>query len=234
MIVAIDGPAGSGKSTTARNAASTLGFVHIDTGAMYRALTLAALRRAVPLDRDEALTTLAHEIHMELGQARGVQWVKLDGEDVTTAIRGPEVDLHVSRVSEVPGVRTEIVRQQRLMAGEQNVVMEGRDIATVVFPEAEVKIFLVADIEERARRRQDELKQRGVIRSAEDVQAELRRRDEYDSSRAVAPLKAADDAVELNTTNLTIDEQVARVVALARAYEAHRCNHGASAGMESQ
>jgi cytidylate kinase len=112
--------------------------------------------------------------------------------------------------------------------------MEGRDIATVVFPEAEVKIFLVADIEERARRRQDELKQRGVLRSAEDVQAELRRRDEYDSSRAVAPLKAADDAVELNTTNLTIDEQVARVVALARAYGAHRCNHGASAGMESQ
>jgi len=160
MVVAIDGPASSGKSTTAREVAKVLGFTHIDTGAMYRALTLAALRRNVRLEDDEELTRLAREVRIELGQENGVPWVTLDGEDVSQAIRTPEVDRHVSRVSEVAGVREEIVRQQRVLAGSRDVVMEGRDIGTVVFPNAEVKVFLVADPVTRARRRKAELEQR--------------------------------------------------------------------------
>jgi len=177
MVVAIDGPASSGKSTTAREVAKVLGFTHIDTGAMYRALTLAALRRNVRLEDDEELMRLAREVRIELGQENGVPWVKLDGEDVSQAIRTPEVDRHVSRVSEVAGVREEIVRQQRVLAGSRDVVMEGRDIGTVVFPNAEVKVFLVADPVTRARRRKAELEQRGIAGPLEEIRSEIVRRE---------------------------------------------------------
>nr|HQI77537.1 (d)CMP kinase [Candidatus Latescibacterota bacterium] len=200
MVVAIDGPASSGKSTTAREVAKVLGFTHIDTGAMYRALTLAALRRNVRLEDDEELMRLAREVRIELGQENGVPWVKLDGEDVSQAIRTPEVDRHVSRVSEVAGVREEIVRQQRVLAGSRDVVMEGRDIGTVVFPNAEVKVFLVADPVTRARRRKAELEQRGIVKPLEEILSEIVRRDEYDSSRAVSPLKRAEGAEDLDTS----------------------------------
>lgn len=216
MIVAIDGPAGSGKSTTAREVARALGFVHIDTGAMYRALTLAALRRGANLASDEELTALSRDIRIELGQDDGVQWVRLDGEDVTAAIRTPKVDLNVSRVSEVAGVREEIVRQQRDMARSRDVVMEGRDIGTVVFPNAEIKIFLTANAVTRAERRLAELAGRGVDTTIEAVLADIQRRDAHDSSRSVAPLKPAEDSVELDTSGLTVDQQVARVVARVR------------------
>ncbi|HRU22516.1 MAG TPA: (d)CMP kinase [Candidatus Latescibacteria bacterium] len=218
MVVAIDGPASSGKSTTAREVAKVLGFTHIDTGAMYRALTLAALRRNVRLEDDEELTRLAREVRIELGQENGVPWVKLDGEYVSQAIRTPEVDRHVSRVSEVAGVREEIVRQQRVLAGSRDVVMEGRDIGTVVFPNAEVKVFLVADPVTRARRRKAELEQRGIVRPLEEVLSEIVRRDEYDSSRAVSPLKRAEGAEDLDTSELSIQQQVDEVVARVRRY----------------
>lgn len=218
MVVAIDGPASSGKSTTAREVAKVLGFTHIDTGAMYRALTLAALRRNVRLEDDEELTRLAREVQIELGQENGVPWVKLDGEDVSQAIRTPEVDRHVSRVSEVAGVREEIVRQQRVLAGSRDVVMEGRDIGTVVFPNAEVKVFLVADPVTRARRRKTELEQRGIARPLEEILSEIVRRDEYDSSRAVSPLKRAEGAEDLDTSELSIQQQVDEVVARVRRY----------------
>jgi len=218
MVVAIDGPASSGKSTTAREVAKVLGFTHIDTGAMYRALTLAALRRNVRLEDDEELTRLAREVRIELGQENGVPWVKLDGEDVSQAIRTPEVDRHVSRVSEVAGVREEIVRQQRVLAGSRDVVMEGRDIGTVVFPNAEVKVFLVADPVTRARRRKAELEQRGIVKPLEEILSEIVRRDEYDSSRAVSPLKRAEGAEDLDTSELSIQQQVDEVVARVRRY----------------
>ena len=218
MVVAIDGPASSGKSTTAREVAKVLGFTHIDTGAMYRALTLAALRRNVRLEDDEELTRLAREVQIELGQENGVPWVKLDGEDVSQAIRTPEVDRHVSRVSEVAGVREEIVRQQRVLAGSRDVVMEGRDIGTVVFPNAEVKVFLVADPVTRARRRKAELEQRGIVKPLEEILSEIVRRDEYDSSRAVSPLKRAEGAEDLDTSELSIQQQVDEVVARVRRY----------------
>ncbi|HOF61218.1 MAG TPA: (d)CMP kinase [Candidatus Latescibacteria bacterium] len=218
MVVAIDGPASSGKSTTAREVAKVLGFTHIDTGAMYRALTLAALRRNVRLEDDEELTRLAREVRIELGQENGVPWVTLDGEDVSQAIRTPEVDRHVSRVSEVAGVREEIVRQQRVLAGSRDVVMEGRDIGTVVFPNAEVKVFLVADPVTRARRRKAELEQRGIVRPLEEILSEIVRRDEYDSSRAVSPLKRAEGAEDLDTSELSIQQQVDEVVARVRRY----------------
>ncbi|HQE62105.1 MAG TPA: (d)CMP kinase [Candidatus Latescibacteria bacterium] len=218
MVVAIDGPASSGKSTTAREVAKVLGFTHIDTGAMYRALTLAALRRNVRLEDDEELMRLAREVRIELGQENGVPWVKLDGEDVSQAIRTPEVDRHVSRVSEVAGVREEIVRQQRVLAGSRDVVMEGRDIGTVVFPNAEVKVFLVADPVTRARRRKAELEQRGIVRPLEEILSEIVRRDEYDSSRAVSPLKRAEGAEDLDTSELSIQQQVDEVVARVRRY----------------
>ena len=218
MVVAIDGPASSGKSTTAREVAKVLGFTHIDTGAMYRALTLAALRRNVRLEDDEELMRLAREVRIELGQENGVPWVKLDGEDVSQAIRTPEVDRHVSRVSEVAGVREEIVRQQRVLAGSRDVVMEGRDIGTVVFPNAEVKVFLVADPVTRARRRKAELEQRGIVKPLEEILSEIVRRDEYDSSRAVSPLKRAEGAEDLDTSELSIQQQVDEVVARVRRY----------------
>ncbi|HPU83839.1 MAG TPA: (d)CMP kinase [Candidatus Latescibacteria bacterium] len=218
MVVAIDGPASSGKSTTAREVAKVLGFTHIDTGAMYRALTLAALRRNVCLEDDDELTRLAREVRIELGQENGVPWVKLDGEDVSQAIRTPEVDRHVSRVSEVAGVREEIVRQQRVLAGSRDVVMEGRDIGTVVFPNAEVKVFLVADPVTRARRRKAELEQRGIARPLEEIFSEIVKRDEYDSSRAVSPLRRAEGAEDLDTSELSIQQQVDEVVARVRRY----------------
>jgi cytidylate kinase len=219
MVVAIDGPAGSGKSTTARLVAEALGFVHIDTGAMYRAVTLHAIREAVPLDDDEALAEVARNARIELGNSERGPWVRLNGEDVTQVIRGPEVDLEVSRVSEVARVREAVVQEQRRLAEKIDVVMEGRDIGTVVFPDAEVKIYLIATVEERARRRQKELALRGINHELADVLADLQRRDQHDSKRAVAPLRPAPDAVWVDTTDLTVEEQVKKVVARVRAHQ---------------
>ncbi len=213
MIVAIDGPAGSGKTTTARSVAKRLEFVHIDTGAMYRAVTLQALREVVDLSSDDELTDVAARAEIDLTRGDdGEPRVLLNGEDVTGDIRSPEVDLRVSRVSEVAGVRKHVVARQREMSEHENVVMEGRDIGTVVFPDAEVKIYLVAALEERARRRQKELALRGINHELGEVMADLERRDQHDSTRAVAPLKPAPDAQWLDTTGLTVERQIDAVV----------------------
>lgn len=217
IVIAIDGPAGSGKSTVAKLVAKRLGYLYVDTGAMYRAVALKALRLGADI-RDEAKVSQIAQMAdiVLLPQIDGSVRVLLDGEDVTEAIRTPEVSEASSVVSAHPGVRKALTAKQKLMAEQGGVVMEGRDVQTVVAPDAEVKIFLTASLEERARRRWLELRQRGVEVAYEQVLQELKERDERDSTRAIAPLRKAPDAVEIDTTNMTIDEVVDKIVELAR------------------
>lgn len=208
IVVAIDGPAGAGKSTIARRIAGALGAVYIDTGAMYRAVALLALRAGAPLDDAAALEPLAvaSDIRFEPGSTR----VFLNGEDVTAAIREPEISPAASRVSAVAAVRRILVGMQRRMAAGESVVMEGRDIGTVVFPGARVKIFLDADAAVRAARRVRELEAKGQPPSAAEIGREVHERDLRDSTRADSPLVCAADAVRVDTTGLSLDavEQV--------------------------
>lgn len=206
VIIAIDGPAGSGKSTIARAVAETLGFVYLDTGAMYRAVTFAVLARGLDPSQGDAVTEVARDVRIELGPP-----VLVEGVDATTAIRGPEVTAAVSAVAAHAGVRTEMVRRQRaLVAPLDGVVVEGRDITTVVFPDAEVKVFLTASEDERAERRalQDSEPDAGAVARA------MARRDRLDSTREASPLRVADAAVVLDTTGSTIDEVVEEVLGL--------------------
>lgn len=215
MIIAIDGPAASGKSTVAKAVARRLGFRHLDTGAMYRAVAWLALEEGLPLDDAEGLTELAqrNEISFDYqGDASLATAVFIAQHDVTSAVRSPEVDAAVSPVSAVPGVRTALVAQQRRLADDLDTVVEGRDIGTVVFPHAEVKVFLTASAEERARRRQIDLAAHGHTVDAAEVQARLERRDHYDSTRAASPLQAADDAELLDTTGLSVEQVVDAIV----------------------
>ncbi len=219
FVVTIDGPAGSGKSTTARGVARALGLVHLDTGAMYRAVTLAALRAGIAPDDGGALERLAGRLGVELDA--GVGRVCLDGEDVTEAIREPEVTRHVSAVSAHAGVRREMVRRQRRHAFEGGVVLEGRDTGSVVVPWADVRVFLVADVRARAARRAAELRARGHAVDVDAVAADLERRDGLDRSRKVGPLVEPAGAVRVDTSRCTIEEQVAAVVEAARAAADH-------------
>lgn len=218
MIVAIDGPAGSGKSTVARAIACKRGFTYLDTGAMYRCVALKALEQDAALDDADALTALAHGCSISFGRAAdGGQTVFLDGRDVTQAIRTPAVDGNVSVVSSVPGVRDIMVERQRETAASSDVVAEGRDIGTTVFPQAEVKIFLSASAEARAHRRAEQNRARSNGRTPIEetgVLAALIARDEADSSRAASPLRAAADAVHIDSSALTIDEVVTQVEVL--------------------
>ncbi len=198
MVIAIDGPAGAGKSTVARAVAQALGFTYLDSGAMYRCVALASLQR--PGD----LATLATEIRIDLGDR-----VLLDGEDVTDAIRAPEVSERASQVAADPGVRRAMVARQRALLSRGDWVAEGRDIGTVVAPDADLKVFLTADPAERARRRATQL---GV--DSATVLAEQTMRDERDRNRAVSPLRPADGATELDTSGLTLVQVVARIAAL--------------------
>jgi len=202
--VAIDGPAGAGKSTIARRVAARLGFVYIDSGAMYRALALWGLREGANLDDAGRLEGMAQAARIEF--APGGLTVFLNGEDVTEAIRTAEVSRAASRVSALAGVRRALVEQQRRMGAAQSVVMEGRDIGSVVFPHADVKIYLDADLEARTRRRALELEQKGDVVSTEAVAHELAARDRRDSTRATAPLMLAPGAVYVDTTHLSIEE----------------------------
>ena len=225
MIVAIDGPAGSGKSTIAGLAAERFGMAKLDTGAMYRAVALAALERGVALDDAEALTELAHAVSLTFEpDAAGMLRICLDGRDVSREIRTPEVDAAVSLVAAVPGVREGLVVQQRRFAENHDVVADGRDIGTVVFPEAEVKVFLTADPAERARRR---VLQRhgGQMDDKDAFEAEvaetlagIEERDRIDSSRDVAPLKPAPDAVKVDSSALSVDGVLDRIAALVRPH----------------
>jgi CMP/dCMP kinase len=215
MIVAIDGPAGSGKSTVARGVARRLGFTYLDSGAMYRATTLKAMREAVPLDDGDALGRLAHAavIGLREGDRDSVQ-VLLDGEDVSEEIRTPQVTGASSRVAAHEPVRAALLAKQRDLIEAGDYVVEGRDIGTVVAPDAPVKVFLTADAAERARRRTMELERRGLTAEAAEVRRAIEQRDRLDSTRSAAPLRAADDAVEIDTTGLTAKQVVERIVEL--------------------
>jgi len=213
LIIAIDGPVGSGKSTVARRVAELLGYTHLDSGAMYRAVGLKALRAGVPLDSPERLSELAEAARIDLVSRDAKLLVLLDGEDVTDAIRAPAVSHAASVVAVVPGVRHPMVAEQR-RAGEQGgVVMEGRDIGSVVFPHADLKIFLDASPEVRASRRQRELQEKGEPRDFERVLAEVHERDQRDRERKMSPLVRAADAVVVDNTAMDAEE-TARVIAL--------------------
>ncbi len=223
--IAIDGPAASGKSTVGKLVAERLGYLYFDTGVMYRAVTLACLERGVAISDEVAVTRLAQDVHIDVTRptvADGRQYtVLLDGRDVTWAIRRPEVDASVSPVSAYPGVRAALTAQQRRIGAAGHVVMVGRDIGTVVMPDAELKVYLDAAVEERARRRCREIAARGEPVACEAVLRGMVERDAIDSSRATAPLRAALDAVVLDTTCLSIDEVVQAIMTLAeRAGEA--------------
>lgn len=216
MIVAIDGPAGAGKSTVARAVADALGVGYLDTGAMYRALTLVALREGVPIDDGPALAEMAreHPVSLENGPA-GVR-VMMRGDDVTMAIREADVTAAVSEVAAHPEVRHEMVARQRQIMGHGDWVCDGRDIGSVVFPEAEVKVFLTASVDERARRRHAELTARGERVDLRAIRDDVARRDHADSSRAASPLVVADGAVVVDTTGMGIDEVVGQIASMAR------------------
>jgi pantoate ligase/cytidylate kinase len=213
-VIALDGPAGAGKSTVARRVAQALGLLFLDTGAMYRALTWKALEQGLDLTDEDALTRLAEQSQIELVADPAGDRTRIDGQDVTTEIRTPRVTSRVSEVAKVPGVRQVLVRLQQELGRDGGVVAEGRDIGTVVFPKADVKVFLVASPAERARRRAKDLEAAGHPVDLQALEADIARRDEIDSTRAVAPLKPAEDAVLIDSDRLTIDEVVAAILAL--------------------
>ena len=214
MNIAVDGPSGAGKSTLCRALAKKLQYIYVDTGAMYRAIALYALQNKVPVDRDDLLTPMLREIQLDLRYENGEQHVLLCGKDVSGEIRTPEVSMATSAISKFPAVRSFLLESQRTLAKKGNVIMDGRDIGTVVLPEAELKIFLTASPETRARRRYEELRLRGQTVAYNAVLADVVRRDEQDSHRALAPLKPADDAVLVDTSEDTFDQAFAKLLKL--------------------
>lgn len=217
ISIAIDGPSGAGKSTLAKSISKTLGYLYVDTGAIYRTIGYCAYTQGVDPKNAEAVAALLPGLDIRLSYGRdGLQHMTLNGEDVTDKIRLPEISLYASAVSAHPAVREHLLEIQRKLARENHVVMDGRDIGTVVLPRATVKIFLTADIEERAMRRCRELEQRGTPEPFDKVLEEMRQRDWNDSHRAAAPLKQAADAVLLDTTHLNFQESEAALLALIR------------------
>lgn len=208
QIITIDGPAGAGKSTVARELARRLGIFYLDTGAMYRALTLKAIRRGIDLEDERALIELARTTKMNLeNHSNGIK-VILDGEDISEAIRSLEVTNKTFYIARTPGVREIMVQWQREIGTRQSVVIEGRDVGTVVFPQASYKFYLDADFEERTRRRIRELKEKGADVDEQSLTAELKERDHKDLTRPVGPLRVAADAVVIDTTHLTAVQTV--------------------------
>ncbi len=216
MKVAIDGPAGAGKSTISRAAAKRLGFVYIDTGAMYRAIGLAAVRRGIDTKDAEGVAAILDEVEVTIAHNEEGQQIFLNGENVSTEIRLPEISVAASNVAVIPAVRLKLVELQRALAEKENVIMDGRDIGTYVLPDAEVKIFLIASVEERARRRLKELLEKGVETDLEAVKTDMEYRDKNDSGRDFAPLKQAEDSILLDNTNITIEEAIERICKLVQ------------------
>ncbi|MBI3586858.1 MAG: (d)CMP kinase [Ignavibacteriales bacterium] len=216
IVIAIDGPAASGKSTTARLVAQQLDYLHIDTGAMYRAITLRVLQENIPLGDVERIKALAEATTIRLERSDQGNKVFVDGRDVTEAIRSAKVTVNVSTVSSYQSVRAVLVREQRRIAAQGGVVLEGRDIGTVVLPNADLKIYMVADVAKRAERRKKELALMGTEVDHQKLEEEILERDRQDSTRESSPLRKAPDARELDTSDLTIDKQVEFVVQQAR------------------
>lgn len=211
MNVAIDGPAGAGKSTIARAAAKALGYIYVDTGALYRTIALSAVRKGVLEDTDSMIAMLK-DIQVELKFENGEQKVCLNGEDVSALIRTPQISMGASKVSAVPEVRAYLLDLQRSIARENNVIMDGRDIATVVLPDAEVKIFLFASPECRAERRYKELLEKGEAVSYEEVLADVNQRDYQDSHREIAPLKPSEESIMADTSELDLQQSIALII----------------------
>jgi cytidylate kinase len=216
LVIAIDGPAASGKSTTARLVAQRLGYLHIDTGAMYRAITLRVLEEKIPLADGARIAKLAQKTRVHLERSGGTNTVFVDARDVTKEIRSIAVTRSVSVVSSYQAVRDVLVREQRRMAKLGGAVLEGRDIGTVVLPSADLKIYMVARVAERVKRRKIEIESDGSQVEPENLEHEILERDRLDSSRKASPLSKAPDAIELDTSDLTIEEQVQFVIDEAR------------------
>jgi cytidylate kinase len=211
-VIAIDGPAGSGKSTVAVELARRLGRLHVNTGAMYRAFTVKVIRAGLPLERRDAIVRLLEDTTVALRPDDGGVHVLLDGEDVTPEVGTPEVSRLVSPLSLMPEVRALMVREQRRLAREYDLVAEGRDVTTVVYPNARYKFYLDASLDERARRRLEEFRARGERVTLDAVKRELAERDDRDRTRALSPLKQAEDAIVVDTTHMTADEVVAHIL----------------------
>jgi len=212
LTIAIDGPSGSGKSTTARLSAQRLGYTYVDTGAMYRAITLHVLNNNVPIKNKSRVVTEAAEVQIQFTRSGDRLEVLLDGKNVTEKIREPRVDKAVGFVSEIPGVRAILVNLQRSLAEDGGVVMEGRDIGTRVLPKADLKFYLDANVDTRAARRQKQLAEQGIEIELETVKQEIIERDRRDSEREESPLQVAKDAILIDTTNLSIEDQVDMIV----------------------
>ncbi len=216
LVIAIDGPAASGKSTTARLVAKRLGYLHIDTGAMYRAITLLAIEEQIPLGDIERIGKLAQRTKISLERSESGNRVYVDAREVTQEIRSAAVTKNVSAVSSYQVVRDVLVGEQRQMAEGGGVVLDGRDIGTVVLPNADVKIYMVAKVSERVKRRRLELEAAGAVVEPANLEREILERDRLDSTRAASPLRKAPDAIELDTSDLTIEQQVQFVVDQAK------------------
>lgn len=212
--VAIDGPAGAGKSTVAKGVAKKLGFIYVDTGALYRAIGVHALRNGIDTKDADGVGSLLDGIKVELKFVDGTQKVFLCGEDVSEAIRTPDASMAASNVSAIPAVRAFLLDLQREIASKNNCLMDGRDIGTVVLPDAQIKIFMTADVEERAMRRYKELQEKGINDSYDQVLSEMKERDFQDSNRPIAPLKPADDSVIFDSTGHTLQQSIDEISAL--------------------
>ncbi|GAB2574397.1 (d)CMP kinase [Gracilibacillus alcaliphilus] len=211
LAIAIDGPAAAGKSTVAKIVAKQLSYIYIDTGAMYRSLTYSVLINDINIKDAEAVIEHLHEIEIYIDTNQNVF---VQNQDVTEAIRTDQVSQHVSEIASIPEVRVEMVKRQQQLAKQRAVVMDGRDIGTHVIPDAEVKIFLIASVDERAQRRHAENKQKGFASDLEQIKSDIARRDKLDSEREVSPLRKAKDAIEIDTTSLSIDEVAAKILTI--------------------
>ena len=218
FVITIDGPAAAGKSTTARAVAARLGFLYVDTGALYRALAFKVIENGVALDDSDGLDRCLAETRLDLSGSAETAHVWLDGEDVSDRIRTPAVSEMASRLAALPAVRRDLVRIQRALRERGTLVGEGRDLGTVVFPDAEVKVYLDADLETRARRRSRELYERGIPVALDEVMAELAKRDERDRTRADSPLKAALEATVIDTSGMEIERQIQAVLEVVRGH----------------
>ena len=223
LIIAIDGPAASGKSTTAQLLAKKLGYLYIDTGAMYRACALKAKKMGIDINDEESIRELLDDIDIRIENHNSKNRIFLDGEDVSEDIRADDISALASAISAIPAVRYKMVELQRKMGEKGGVILDGRDIGTFVFPTAEVKFFLTASPEIRAKRRWLELQQKGINKDFSEVLADLVKRDNNDSQRALAPLKKAEDAIEIDTSNMTIEEQTDCLYQIIRSRMEEEC-----------